>query len=1639
MKHSIKTPQTFYEKLWHFVKQLSANSDCTFSSLKFIAVFVFAIFAMSLFANVSFATNALGESCTTSWDCDADYCIHNICRDHYYFCGDGYCDEGYTICPEDCAGSVINSMTCDSGEDAECESGNCSNNICCKTGSVCCFNNDHCPYAATCTLYGESGGCYCESDATTANGGSCSSNTDCVSDNCQHRTCCEAGKECCKTSNDCGDLFGLNTICNDNYYCEDKVKKANGEACSQYSECESSICDYVLGSDYSKKICCGGVGWCCETDNDCGNNGLCNSNYLCEYTYLKVNGSVCASSEECASGYCNNGKCCDSGTCCYDDDDCSTGYECHYNKYCVEKVDTRKEIGEVCYASSTCKSENCANYVCCEAGKTCCSINDHCDSGYLCDTSNYYCELNLKADGEVCSNNSECESPYCLHSRCRSSSPYCGDGHCDNGEECDVCQQDCGNCRAGIGEQCLSQIDCGDYYCVHNICRENSTYCGDTFCDSDESCSSCTSDCGSCSLKIDGAVCNANSECANNYCVHGKCRSSSTYCGDSNCDTGETCDDCSDDCGLCSKPDGSDCVNSGECKNWHCVHGKCRSSETYCGDTFCDRGESCSSCTSDCGACSLKDTGETCGANSECKNNHCVHSKCRSSETYCGDTFCDSGETCVDCVKDCGQCEDDEFTAINSMSFGSSGEMKDGGVIPASRAPHIWTVNLPSRFTKVEITHYAKNSSNYVKKYMGKNGYVKVNDKTVWEFSPYSSSNGQVYDASLGKNVTEASGLNKWIDATKFFQAGSNTVKFYHYTTIEAIGVKLRVSVSAETEHTPDPSQEGNDENGVEDELKVEEGAEEREEEEVKKENGQSCDEQQDCASNNCVESVCRPLGYTWCGDGECQDNEDCSCPDCATTRRECLLFNNGDACSESSQCKSDFCWEKKCAMEENVIEYINEYSNIYGSIMPLNDKKYVPGLEGNFSPHDMHRTLMISVEEEKDGGNKVKAIALLKSSIAIEKLGVATIEAGTEMADVLGEATWQLMRTFLLFKAKIVAHQRLNSLSGKLNVNLRGVADKLTAATELVGGQLEGHSLESVLNSLGIESSAQIADFKMEADRAFENSQGSLKRYMDELEKTVKHKYKNLYKLAFMTNFKEAVSNQMVDYQVAIWHQNKFVGAVPNSDVPYYGYQTKINQIREALIAEKNFVYNNDNIFDKSKNMGNQLIDTTTNFGKLMDQLGLAGAAVDWGASLLGKETIFGDVFEKVSDFARDINDKLKLATDGINIAGLYGKAIFGIYSEGKMFAIYHNTASDWCEATIGDCHSVIRIPGTQEIIDLESVYQSMRPLGASIDNAIVKGGNLAYEFTREADRISNEMVNIFRQVANTTKTTLVRGVKKTKKFVVQATSQTGEAMRDAIQEKTEQAVETAENIAEEAAKTIIETGERVEETARQTAEAVRSGGRQILTGVMRFGSALLSEYSGNVIPRLTRDPEILQSRLTNWIPPVSTIPSRTRRSEAESSLGGHQARNDKKHFRESDRLWNISPAMAEDKPVIEFALISPSGKKYSGEPMQDGMGAIVVVEDPEDGEWETEVIGVDLEGEEDIEISLNVDEISEQETVEEVPEIKLAQTIENLQKDADRAIGIKKILQWVLSIAVGILAVVLGVLVWKRRAQDG
>jgi hypothetical protein len=137
------------------------------------------------------------------------------------------------------------------------------------------------------------------------------------------------------------------------------------------------------------------------------------------------------------------------------------------------------------------------------------------------------------------------------------------------------------------------------------------------------------------------------------YCVNGttpnKAVNSLMYCsncteprcGDLFCDTsnGETCVSCTEDCGKCTS--------------------------SLCGDHQCSHSETCSSCPSDCGECNgaMQCGNGRCDINEHCGTCQQDCGSCSNIESYCGDNICNSiFETCLSCPYDCanGICAADE-------------------------------------------------------------------------------------------------------------------------------------------------------------------------------------------------------------------------------------------------------------------------------------------------------------------------------------------------------------------------------------------------------------------------------------------------------------------------------------------------------------------------------------------------------------------------------------------------------------------------------------------------------------------------------------------------------------------------------------------------------------------------------------------------------------------------------------------------------------------------------------------------------------------------------------------------------------------------------------------------------------------
>ena len=130
--------------------------------------------------------------------------------------------------------------------------------------------------------------------------------------------------------------------------------------------------------------------------------------------------------------------------------------------------------------------------------------------------------------------------------------------------------------------------------------------CGDDFCNGDETCSSCSDDCGACPPVCgnrqteDGETCDDGNTLNGDGCdVNCQLEPPPPTCGDGTCNGNETCATCSDDCGPCLLVCGDNVTDSDElCDDGNNEDGDgcssiCEVEEPVCGDGFSEGSEEC--------------------------------------------------------------------------------------------------------------------------------------------------------------------------------------------------------------------------------------------------------------------------------------------------------------------------------------------------------------------------------------------------------------------------------------------------------------------------------------------------------------------------------------------------------------------------------------------------------------------------------------------------------------------------------------------------------------------------------------------------------------------------------------------------------------------------------------------------------------------------------------------------------------------------------------------------------------------------------------------------------------------------------------------------------------------------------------
>ena len=200
---------------------------------------------------------------------------------------------------------------------------------------------------------------------------------------------------------------------------------------------------------------------------------------------------------------------------------------------------------------------------------------------------------------------------------------------------------------------------------------------------SPETCNGADDDCDGLTDNGADAACSDSDPCTQDFCEGGGCKhASAVVCGDGVCmdKCGEAPASCSVDChvcgdGSCSPGEGpqacpQDCCGScgdGKCTGYSCGEDNAKNAAycpadcgTACGNKVCDKGESPSTCATDCATqvcgnhvCEVSDGGPT-ACPQDCGN-------------ACGNCTCDKGETFDTCPTDCGFCGDGTCSLCDAL------------------------------------------------------------------------------------------------------------------------------------------------------------------------------------------------------------------------------------------------------------------------------------------------------------------------------------------------------------------------------------------------------------------------------------------------------------------------------------------------------------------------------------------------------------------------------------------------------------------------------------------------------------------------------------------------------------------------------------------------------------------------------------------------------------------------------------------------------------------------------------------------------------------------------------------------------------------------------------------------------------
>jgi hypothetical protein len=537
-------------------------------------------------------------SCSYSTDSKpscSNYVVGNTC----YYSGSTSCgSSGWTSCSYSSDSSKPSCSAYSSGSTCY-YSGSA---VCGSSGWSCSYSSSDSSYASCNELgYVDSSTCYYGSQTnfcTINSGWTCSDSSSCS------LTCGGVGNECCS-----GDIYYDDVSCHSTSGCQ--VTTNNRDDSEYYCESSSSGCGvayWSVGGEVDPTSCCGDDSGefylivnsgsdasnyftetsdgCCSSSTDCISQGVCynsgtvnsanipNKAYCINNVWYGGDYSSTACNAILGSGYWSQGGEVNPTTCCGDDLN-------EYKDFGIEgiNIDWNDNSAACCTTQFDCVR----NGVCTDSGSSSLNLNPGFDDNYAycvadssrgvwqdCDDSASVCGgcgLNWIYSGETilfgeysstlyesncCGDDANEYAKLCINATsndqigCNPGSSFqtvCCDESTDCVDKNGICRDS--NSFVAYGEDVF-----GGYYCYNGKwINPDSGICGDGICSNGEDCSSCSSDCGTCSAICNDGICSSGELCicssgndCNNYpdCILTDTCSNKGTCGDGICSYYET-------------------------------------------------------------------------------------------------------------------------------------------------------------------------------------------------------------------------------------------------------------------------------------------------------------------------------------------------------------------------------------------------------------------------------------------------------------------------------------------------------------------------------------------------------------------------------------------------------------------------------------------------------------------------------------------------------------------------------------------------------------------------------------------------------------------------------------------------------------------------------------------------------------------------------------------------------------------------------------------------------------------------------------------------------------------------------------------------------------------------------------------